>query len=550
MRCCSIRTCDCYRFASKEAWFELTFVRTEIANKLAGGFSGLLAGMLLTFFGAEGANMQRSGVALKLADGSHHHVFMKLGSFLADEAALHFGYCNKGASGLKPCVLCANVFNSKVRRDIVEGDATGRAQHHTTHDATKLILHTPESITTILRRLQAAHGNLTVRDFDELQTTMGWTYSPDGVMWNPVIRPIIEPSATATFDWMHIIFVHGVFGVHMGQVMWRLKPEGVTYEKMHDFLQKFNWAKQHSKNCGKSTCIPKRARACWSDVVFKCTASEGLSLIPVISRYFTEFMHQVPAPSIVAKGIVANLMQLVHIVHLILKSSRSSVSPVNLQNAIKDYLHGYKNLHGEDTMIIKFHLLLHLPAHLKKYGFLPNCFVHERKHKGSKKYANHNTNTSSDWDGCLLRDVTCHHLTALQNENHFASEIALLHPYTPSAKVMSALSGQFGPASYLVSKAARTRGGDQVSDGDVVLYHDGANLCAAKIGMLVSAELHGELILVAVMDAYTHVRTTHQNEVWKPAGRMKVCHLGHIEAACVWCVEGDSILTLRPAWME
>ena len=540
-----------YRFASEEAWFELVFLRSEETNGLAGGFSGLLARMLLVFFGQEGPNMQMSGIGLTMSDGSYQHLVMHLGCFLADEAALHLGYCCKGASGLKCCLLCANIFNYKVRRDIVELDATGIAQHHTTHDASKLKLHTPASITAILRQLQNSHGTISKRAFEELETTLGWNYSPHGVLWNPIAKPHIEPSEKATFDWMHIIFVHGIFGVHMGQVMWRLKEEGVSYAKIHEFLQTLSWPRQHGKNCGKDTCIPKRARSCWDSVVFKCTASEGLSLIPILARYFTEFMHRDPAPSAVAKGVAANFLQLVFVVHLILRSARFKVAPATLQQAIGDYLRGFSQLFGQEVMVIKFHLLIHLPAHLKKYGFLPNCFVHERKHKESKTYANSNTNTASSWGRSLLRDVTCHHLSVLQDATRFSSGVALLQPYTPRAALEAALHGQFGPGTYMMSNSARLRYGDQVAVGDVVLYRDGGNAHAGKIGMLVSADVQGELILAAALEGFTHEHTTYGNSVWKPTGLMQVCLLSSIEAPCVWCTRSDgNVFTLRPAWME
>ena len=492
--------------------------------------------------------MQRSGIGLKLADDSYQHIFMKLGCFLADEAALHFGYGNKGAGGLKPCILCANIFNAKIRPETVARDPTGIAQHHTIDDASKLMLHTPESITAIMRKLEGARPNLSNRHFAELETECGWNYTPRGVMWDPIVRPIIEPSATATFDWMHIIFVHGVFGVHMGLVMWKLNGVGVTYQKMHDFIQKFRWPRQHAKNCGKEVCAPKRAQSCWKATTFKCTASEGLSLVPILARFFTEFL-QTPALPANVRGIAANVLQLVGVVHLILRSARCKVTPVSLCGAIKDYLSGFRQLHGEEPMIIKFHLLLHLPAHLERYGFLPNCFVHERKHNESKRYANQKMNTDGDWEIGILRDVTCHHLRDLQEGSHFCDDAALTQPYTPHAKVVAALVDQFGVATYTVSRTARSRGGDQITIGDVVIYQDGADTLIGEIGMLVSADVHGDPILVVLMEAFDHVQTTYGNDIWKPRGLMRVCHLANINAPCCWCPHGDDILTLRPVWV-
>ena len=169
----------------------------------------------------------------------------------------------------------------------------------------------------------------------------------------------MNPTSTAMYDWMHILFVHGVAGVNMGQVMWQLRGHGVTYANLHDYLQGFQWPRFIKTVSGKDTCTPKRAKSCWSDVMFKATASEFLSVLPVLANYITEFMYSDPAPVDFAKGVSANFLQLVAVVELILKSSRCVVQPRQLQQAIREYLHGYAMIHGTESMIIKFHYLLH-----------------------------------------------------------------------------------------------------------------------------------------------------------------------------------------------
>ena len=528
---------------AKEAWFELVFLRTDATNKLAGGFSGLLKGMLLTFFGQTSHNMEKSGISLTLADGSHHLVFMRLACFVADEAALHYGYCNKGASGLKPCILCANVFHHNLRHEIVERDTTGMAQHHTTHDASKLKFHTPQSIASIVHRLSNSYGTLSKAQFTELERTLGWNYSPHGVMWNPITRPLVDPSSIAAYDWMHVVFVSGVFGVTLGQVMRNLKDEGVTYAVLHNYIQKFTWP-AHTKKIGKEACIPERARSSWANHVFKCSASEGLSLAPVFENFFSEFIHRHPSPSALAKGIASNFLQLLGVVHLIVKCRSCDVSPLELQKAIKDFVYGYGRLHGPDTMIIKFHLLLHLPFHLKKYGFLPNCFVHERKHKCSKRFANNSCNTDAGWEGALLREITCHHLYALQNEddNRFGLEPALVNASPPAAKLLAALTHQFGPGDYTVASSARLASSERVSVGDVVLYRGGAG----KLGMLVKAKVHGDDITAALLNGFTHVRKTRKGDEWQMTDTMQICLLSAITGAVVWSEVDGRVLTLNP----
>ena len=248
----------------------------------------MFAATLSSFFGAQGHNFEKSGIMLKLEDGTNQMVFMTSGGFVADEAALHAAYCCKGASGLKPCLLCANIFHFKIRNEIVRQDPFGISQHHTTHDCSKLRLHSPQSIDAILHRLETSWNNLNKGEFDELEKRLGWNYVPDSLMYNRSLRRLIEPSSHAIYDWMHIIFVHGVFGVHIGQTMLGLKGHGVTYANLHDYITTFEWPRFARSVAGKDACAPKRAKSSWDECIFKATTSESLALAPVFASFFSD----------------------------------------------------------------------------------------------------------------------------------------------------------------------------------------------------------------------------------------------------------------------
>ncbi len=99
---------------------------------MQGNISAIIGALMRTFFDDTSHHMANSGMTLDLShDGSKVKLFMTMGSFIADEAALRAVFCCKGSSGLKPCLLCQNIFNFKEGRGIVELDPTGFAQHHT-----------------------------------------------------------------------------------------------------------------------------------------------------------------------------------------------------------------------------------------------------------------------------------------------------------------------------------------------------------------------------------------------------------------------------------
>ena len=140
----------------QEAWFEVLFVRTNLVGTVKGGVSSLMRALMNAFFNPSTHDLRRSGVRLDLATGNNLHLWMSLDIIVADESALHSMFGCKGAGGLKPCLLCQNIFNFKNERGISEGDQGGWVQTHACTDSSKIVLHTPESITAVINRLQRA----------------------------------------------------------------------------------------------------------------------------------------------------------------------------------------------------------------------------------------------------------------------------------------------------------------------------------------------------------------------------------------------------------
>ena len=523
---------------------------TDRVKKIAGGFSGLFGAALSSFFGAQGHDFQKSGIMLKMNDGTDQFVFMSSGGFVADEAALHAAYCCKGASGLKCCLLCANIFNYRIRPEIVNEDASGLAQHHTTHDYSKLRLHTLQSIEAILRILEHASHTSNKAEFEELEKRLGWNYVPDGAMWNQALRPLIEPTSHAIYDWMHIVFVHGVFGVHMGQTMIGLKEHGVTYAKLHDYVTTFEWPRFSRSVSGKDACAPKRAKSSWDDKLFKATASEALSLAPVFANFFRHFLRSAESDN--AKGHAGSFLQLIRVVELILKSARYSVAPVVLQEAIARYLEGFHALYGPDLMITKFHYLLHLPKYLQAYGFLPNCFVHERKHRMPERFANQVTNITANWERSVHRDVTCNHIHVLcQDDNRFNVGASLIKPYQPSANMKERLRDAMGPCEFEVSNCARAPSYEQIFRHDVVLYKAGGMLGAGRVEFITAVEQNGDTTLVVGLVKFTHVRETLRGHHWTNDENVELVLLSSILGAVAWNVAANGhIFMLTPLCMR
>ena len=117
---------------AQDAWFEVAVVRSTLTRDIVGGVSGLFKKLVHLFIGP-GAdhNMETAGVVVG-RPGRAMHIFASVRALVADEGALHAIYACKGAGGLKPCLLCTNVYaHGGGGRDVVARDASGVSVSHT-----------------------------------------------------------------------------------------------------------------------------------------------------------------------------------------------------------------------------------------------------------------------------------------------------------------------------------------------------------------------------------------------------------------------------------
>ena len=103
------------------------------------------------------------------------------------------------------------------------------------------------------------------------------------------------------------------------------------------------------------------------------------------------------------------------VLDLLTKTVSGRVTPTDLESAIKT--HGQLRLqaHGPTRCQPKLHYVRHIPQHLNSHPRLFSCFVHERKHRTLKKFANdsHNHNRTTAFEKGLLQEVVLLQATQL-----------------------------------------------------------------------------------------------------------------------------------------
>ncbi len=499
------------------------------------------------FFNPEQHDFSRSGVNVEFHDGGHALIHADLRLVLADESALHAIYACKGSSGLKICLICTNVYNGTNPREVAAADRTRTAVYHTCAEVARFQHITPAIMAAIVRRLTGAAASLSATKLDEIQTDIGWKYVLHGLMLSESTRVRCCPSTRAAFDWAHVFFVNGVFNVAGGLLLHSLRRLKVDMSAVSGYIGLFRWPSGIGESVKPHEVFSKsRLASSLEKKTLRCSASEGLCVLPVLAAFGETLNSSHPDPEVRRHAHCFLLLALV--IGQVLRSARGLMDRHEFLRRAQAFLPVFCALYGEAFATPKFHYMMHLGLYRLK--FLPNCLVHERKHKGVKRYANPVFNTHIDWDKAILEEATCLHIEKLINAPpiQFSYEAGLDDARAPSRKMMRVLQsalGDFPKDAMRVSNTARVNKFEKVSIGDIVLVGTSEPPIIGKVGLHVAVSDAHHTEHVTLIDEFNV--SSESRRFWKctAAGRQSIVPTGSIDAAVVW--GGGPIFTvLKP----
>ena len=278
--------------SNEELWLPGTVFASDKVAQIDGGWSRVIGHFVKLFFNTDPArNLTITGINVKLhRTGERFHLFAKFGDSLMDELAASNQVFNaKGASGLKCCKWCCNVFNAKTSRTCVHSNSW--AVLHDESDAKRFVMHTPETYAKVAADLTAASTAMSSENFKELQTALGFNYNPGGILQDDDLMSIMEPSKHSIADWMHVLLVNGVLDVSFGQFMKAMKTTSFTFASARAFCGLWSWPKILGGHNGLRTLSESRAKVTLESGVFKAEASDARSIMPVIAYLLRETLN-------------------------------------------------------------------------------------------------------------------------------------------------------------------------------------------------------------------------------------------------------------------
>ena len=304
-------------------------------------------------------------------------------------------------------------------------------------------------------------------DFANLQQRLGFTFHTNSVLLEPTLCDIVRPVSQHSEDWMHVLFANGVWNTEAYLLLDRLSQTRVSsISATHAYLQAWVTPGAYSTKDvhGRDALTPANWKASREKDTpsLRTYASEGLSIYPILQAY----VEGLPAGDEAVHHAVRSYLLLCQVIDMIRNVESGFVSADALDLVLDDHMRAFCQAHGEDWVQPKAHWLLHFGDTLRQFGTLLNCWVHERKHRVAKRFGNYATNTSKNWEGDILGEISNFHYDQLLKEDALGAQRCFLQ-HRQASEMLSKWFARHGVAGD-VQTSSRAR----LSSGRVCVVND------------------------------------------------------------------------------
>lgn len=530
----------------EDAWFTIAAKRSSEVNKISGGMSAVFGAILLLFFVTGGSNVALAGLALHRSGEATRHIYARLRCFVQDGGAHKITWHCKGDSGLKLCMLCKNLFTGK--SDLCEEDNSNLLVCNVIDD-TELDFASDADILNAVQNLAARHATDTPGAFKERETISGFTHTPHNMLLDRRLDNIVLPASQFMHDWMHTLFSSGVFNTLVFRVFEAFIDAGIEiWEIAHGYASTYKWPSRMHTSTLVDVLSPKGRASSRAAKSLKCQASDGLSLMAVIAI----FISLVALPWGVCTAECMALIAFADVVDFMYNVPRGGITPAMLRSAVHKFLCLYVRAFTVNGMSPKFHWLLHFAYHLDNFGTLLSCFVHERKHRMVKRYANDIVNTRV-FELSVLNEVTCHHLSTLLLESTFDFRIGLVRPHAASPSLRGWIASAFDigdvqpvltGSESRINKLATCRRNDVVYVSDA---HGG--FVAGQVW--VHLDIGGTPMSVVSIWCFVAINKEHGTAEWRASDNPMMVRTCDILDVSIWTrLDSGNIRTLLPCHLR
>jgi hypothetical protein len=531
--------------SNDKAWFELCVKESHEVSKACDGASQMFKVILKnTFCGA--TDPEVAGVVLGDPRGEHVRLFFKLGIFLMDGDAHRTVWRCMGDSGLKMCMLCLNLYT----RDsgLVDEDGTKQLCCTLVHE-TDLILATDEDIYACIDRLAAHKLTDSNPMFEMRQRAVGFRFAPESVLMDPALRSVVRPVSSFCHDTQHAWFSSGVFNTVVYLFFETLWLGGLKniYDAANTFVMGWNIPSMSGSAKGLYEIFSKNRVESWRKAKhLKCSAGECLGLYLILALFVRKHVWPVWPNQCNA------FLSMCDVIDIFVCVPYGTTTPQLLGDGVRKFLDACITAGWREFFHPKWHWLVHMRTHYENFGWLPACWVLERKHKVPKAFAQDCRNTVT-FDKTVLDEILAQHFAELSDESVFQCNFGLVGAHAASAKmcVFLQLLLHLSPAQVdTIKTSVKARFGvvGTCRRGDIVLVKDGDSYVAAELCFLAMIQgLHFALLSVwSLADENLEARSA----TWNAVNNYRLYPLADILAVCWYKRYAGTVVTLRPPYIN
>ncbi|CAE7241576.1 unnamed protein product [Symbiodinium sp. CCMP2592] len=478
-----------YALQHEESWLCIGLLRSSLMAKAEAGVSQWISKILRDIFMRPANHLEHGCISLQRPGGPPVLFRVVLSMIVQDGGAHKALWSCKGDAGTRMCMLCRNVIAQ--RCDILHSSGLPVVGSSEIRES-NLSLATDQSIHEAMAKLAEKKMLLNAADFSTWQQATGWTYNSCSLLQQEDQRWLVRPISQYCRDSMHTLLVSGVFQTVTWLVLEALQKQFPNlWEIADEYVAKWTLPRNISAKA-EGMLGQSRAKACKEAETFKCTASEGLTLSPILACFFRQLARA--NANVEAVQAIQCFLQLDKLVACCQRArSEGAVSPGQMRKHVSDFLQAVHAAEWQDRMHSKFHWLLHFGSHLEKWGFMVQCYTHERKHRTIKRFAEDIKKTSAYEQG-LLREVLGQELYCLARADCFAAMLQLQDPKPASRRKAAALRKiipELTSAQVIhVAEKVRLPSGERICRGDAVLLEGNGCLECALVWAFV--ELAGQ----------------------------------------------------------
>ena len=341
----------------ESAWFELTAFRSSETSVFVGSVSHLLEVCLSCFYPPD--NNLHYGVLFAVSGYGNLMLIVEIEHLIADVKALIEVSGAMGVSAIMPCWFCRKVlsFSAKLKPEMA---ALPDFVDVGCLDAARWGKHTDASLLQLLQELKHASTTLIPAMMKRKQTLCGYKH-----IENNLLLAVPRPIKLLCLDWMHLIFQSGNFNRELFRILRKATTRTFhAYRAMTQYVSAYHYpaaiALRPNLLCDAHWEACKDGDA----QVFKCSASEGLTLYAVLCKFFEGIVlphfngsadHALLVAMVKSYSLLCDVVDLLQLCKFGVK-----VSPDLLEKKIDAWALAHRAAYGTDCWFLKNHLTMHL----------------------------------------------------------------------------------------------------------------------------------------------------------------------------------------------